>query len=148
AAEGVWIVAQVIDDGDTLDDGDALDHAEELLVRSLGVEWPSHAEINRVALLPHGHASDLIHPINPTRGRAFGPCSNARSPVIRYHGRMSFGCNEAVIMGRGPRELRRECRDGEQITTAIAEFEAHAFLRAIGDIGPGPLTLDPRLSDL
>jgi hypothetical protein len=142
AGEGVWIVAQVIDDEATAG------RANELLERAFGRSWSDHAEIHRIPMLPHGRAASLFQPVATTRGRDFGPCYIARSPVIRYDGTISVCCNEAVIMGRGPEALRRRCRDGREITEAISALDRHAFFRAVADIGPGLLTIDPRLTDL
>ncbi|MEV1169931.1 radical SAM protein [Nonomuraea sp. NPDC049784] len=142
AGQDVWIVTQVVDD----EKAGAL--ATGLLERALGKEWADHAEILRVPLLPYGRAADLFQPIATTPGRRFGACHLVRSPVIRYDGSTSACCNEAVILGRGPSALRRQCDDADELITAFAEFDRHALLRAVGDVGPGVLTLDPRLHDL
>jgi hypothetical protein len=142
ANEGVWIVAQVIDDEE------AGRRANDLLERAFGKGWPASAEIHRVPLLPYGRAADLFQPVATTAGQDFGPCHLARSPVIRYDGTASICCNEAVIMGRGPAALRRRCADAGDIAAVLADFDRHALLRAVGDVGPGVLTVDPRLHDL
>ncbi|NUR90989.1 MAG: hypothetical protein HOY71_43525 [Nonomuraea sp.] len=142
AAQDVWIVAQVIDD----EKAGAL--ATGLLERAFGAGWADHAEIHKVPLLPYGRAADLFQPVPTTKGRDHGPCYLARSPVIRYDGRASACCNEAVIMGRGPSGLRRSCGDAQQVLDVLDEFDGHGLLRAVGDVGPGLLTLDPRLADL
>jgi len=142
AGQGVWIVVQVIDD-------DAMvDRAAGLLAEALGPEWNSQAEIHRIPLLPYGRASGLLQIERRTRGRDFGPCHVARSPVVRYDGLLSFCCNESVIMGRGPETYRRRCTSQREVAAALAEFDNHAFFRAIGDLGPGVLTAHPDFQDL
>jgi hypothetical protein len=142
AGEGVWIVAQVIE-------GDAANHRTAALLRdALGQRWAEYGEIHQVPLLPYGRAANLFHPATTTPGRDFGACHLARSPVIRYDGRTSVCCNEAVIMGQGPDALRRQCDDADELAQAFSDLDRHALLRAIGDIGPGLLTIDPRLQDL
>lgn len=142
AGEGVWLVCQVIDTGAQLD------RATALLADAFGPGWADFAEIKPVPLLPHGRAASFFDPAATTPGRDFGPCRIARSPVIRYDGTMSVCCNEAVIMGRGPEPLRRRCTDAAEVSAALAAFDRHAFFRAVGDVGPGLLTADPRLADL
>ncbi|TDD04281.1 hypothetical protein E1292_19245 [Nonomuraea deserti] len=142
ANQDVWIVAQVIDDEQ------AGNLATGLLERALGKDWTDHAEIHRVPLLPYGRAADLYHPVRTTKGREHGACYLARSPVIRYDGRASACCNEVVIMGRGPSGLRRQCADADDVVAVFDEFDRHGLIRAVGDVGPGVLTMDPRLADL
>jgi hypothetical protein len=144
AREGAWLVAQVIDDPRT----DAAEQAARLLERALGADWAASAEIHRVPLLPYGRAESIFQPVTAQAVGGFGPCHLARSPVIRYDGTMSVCCNEAVIMGRGPAALRRECDAVDEVAAGFSHFDEHALLRAVGDVGPGVLTLDPRLQDL
>jgi organic radical activating enzyme len=142
AGENVWIVVQVIDDDEMVD------RAEGLLAKALGPEWPHQAEIHRIPLLPYGRASELFHIERRAPGRSFGPCLVARSPVVRYDGMLSFCCNESVIMGRGPDAYRRRCANQAELSAALAEFDNHAFFRAVGEVGPGVLTAHPDFRDL
>jgi hypothetical protein len=140
--EGAWLVVQVLDDPATFE------RAVELLERALGPSWPDAVEINRVGLLPYGRAAGLGAPRPQIPGKAFGPCLIARSPVVRYDGTVSACCNEAVIMGRGPDEFRRICQGATQTAQALADLRHHALFTAVATTGPGPLTADPRLTDL
>jgi hypothetical protein len=142
AAEGAWIVVQVIDDEASVN------AALDLLLRAFDTHWPDYAELNRVPLLSQGRAAGFFRRPAATAGRDFGACHLARSPVVRYDGTASVCCNEAVIMGRGPEALRRRCDSTDAVAAALAEFGRHSLLRAVADIGVGVLTLDPRLQDL
>jgi hypothetical protein len=119
-----------------------------LLEDAFGERWAEYAEIHQVPLLPYGRAADLLQRAATAPGRDFGACHLARSPVIRYDGKTSVCCNEAVIMGHGPEALRRQCDDADELAQAFTHLDQHALLRAIGDVGPGLLTIDPRLQDL
>jgi hypothetical protein len=142
AAEGTWLVAQVIDQGD------GVSQAEAMLTRAFGPAWTDFAELNITRLLPHGRAAGLMQITATARGRDFGACRVARSPVIRYDGTISVCCNETVIMGGGPDALRRRGRNRAEISAALDGLRRHALLQVVADAGPGVLTLDPRLRDL
>lgn len=139
---GVWVIVQVVDVPG------APDHASRLLEHAFGARWSDHAEIHRVAMLARGRAETIFQVSTMTAGRDFGPCHLARSPVVRYDGLSSVCCNEAVIVGRGPADLRRTARDRDGIAEVLAGFDRHALFRAVGAVGPGALTADPRFADL
>ncbi|KIG18378.1 Radical SAM [Enhygromyxa salina] len=142
AAANPWIVLQVLDD--ELEQ----ERAAKLLEQALGRHWQRHAEINLVTPLTHGRGANVFSRLARVEGRAFGPCSLARSPMVRYDGAVSACCNESVIMAKGPSRLRRAATDHNSLDAATDGFHADSLLRVIGDVGLGVLTQHPRFADL
>jgi organic radical activating enzyme len=142
AESGAWIVLQV------LDRGAARDQAVDRLTRAFGARWDQHAEINLVTPLLNGRGAEVFTRLVRAEGRAFGPCSLVRSPMIRYDGQVSGCCNESVIMGVGPSRLRRRARSGAEIGAVVEQFHTDSLLRVIGDVGLGVLTEHPRFEEL
>ncbi|MFJ9900386.1 radical SAM protein [Streptomyces sp. NPDC091280] len=136
------IVVQVVDK-----DGGP-DRARQLLALAFGDSWPRHAEVVPTPGLSHGRGAQLFQPGTRHPGRAFGACDSVISPVVRYDGRVSVCCNESVIMGAGPALLRKQCHSGDEVGTAVDDFQQHPFYRALADAGAGPLTLHPKFRDL
>jgi hypothetical protein len=131
-----------------LDDGAMIERARGLLDAAFGGSWPEHAEINLIPPLPYGRGKTIFMRGAGRPGREYHPCSVAAAPVIRYDGRIAGCCNENVIMGGGPAELRRSCGSREQMDAAIEHFGTDPFLGAIGGVGPAGLTEHPRFADL
>ncbi len=142
AEEGTWIVAQVLDDP-----GQA-EAARELLAGALGPRWPELAEIHPVAPLPYGRATGLFHDARRVPGARLGRCRIVTSPTVRYDGRISACCNENVIMGGGPPDLRRLARDRDGVREALADLAADPLLTVLGSLGAEALTALPRHRDL
>jgi organic radical activating enzyme len=142
AAAGAWLVVQI------LDHGDAVERVERLLHEAFGEAWPSWAEVNLILPLTSGRGASIFKRTAHVTGQNFGPCSLARSPMIRYDGVVTACCNENVIMGQGPQRLRQRARSRDEIGTAIQVFHDDQLLRVIGDAGLGVLTEHPRLNDL
>lgn len=142
AAEQVHIVVQVIDD-ETM-----IGRAQQLLATALGPAWADAAEIHPIPMLPYGRADGMLRIERTQPGTSYLACHIARAPVIRYDGLLSVCCNEWIITGHGPDDYRRVGSDRHEVTAALAELEANPLFRAIGDIGPGPLTMHPALADL
>ncbi|MET0391381.1 MAG: radical SAM protein [Polyangiales bacterium] len=141
-AAGAWLVVQV------LDHGDSVATAERWLVQALGDTWRDHAEMNVIVPLRSGRGETLFTRIARTPGHAFGPCSLARSPMIRYDGTVTACCNESVIMSRGPERLRLQSSSKRELGDAVATFHRDPLLRVIGDVGLGALTAHPRVRGL
>lgn len=142
AAAEAWIVLQV------LDHGPARERAAKLLNEAFGGRWDQRAEINLVPPLLHGRGAQLFTRLVRVEGQSFGPCSSARSPVMRYDGAISACSNESVIMGQGPTRLRRKAKSTKTIDDAVRSFHGDPLLRAIGDSGLGVLTEHPRFKQL
>jgi len=142
AAQGVWIVVQVIDLHDMVD------RAKDLLEEAFGAGWDELAELHLTRPLPYGRGATVFMLTKHRPGHAYGPCLVAAAPVIRYDGVTSGCCNEDVIMGGGPDALRRRCGSRQELGDAIAHFRADAFLGAVGGVGPGAMTAHPRFADL
>jgi hypothetical protein len=60
--------------------------------------------------------------------------------VVRYDGRISACCNEAIVMGAGPAALRHSVRTSGEVRSVLAGLAADPYLTLIGSVGPGPLT--------
>ena len=142
AEEGVWIVVQV------LDIPRMVDKAEVLLREAFGERHTEFAEVHLIPPLPYGRGAVVFMRTKHTPGRAFGPCGAVAAPVIRYDGLVSACCNENVLMGGGPEQLRRRCGSKDELNGAIDDFYSDPLLRSIGGVGPGALTAHPRFADL
>ncbi|MEA2191708.1 MAG: hypothetical protein QOI73_1829 [Solirubrobacteraceae bacterium] len=142
AAAGSWIVVQV------LGIGRMREHAEALLHEAFGDGWREHAEIALTMPVTNGRGASVFVHGEKTAGHAFGPCSLATSPVLRYDGLVTGCCNESAIMDAGPQRLRRRAGSAQELAEAVAGFRADPLLEAIGGAGLGVLTRLPRFADL
>lgn len=142
ADAGVPIVVQVIDIPEQVA------AARRLLVRAFGPDWPRYADLSPTAPLSHGRGADLFAPPPLQPGATVGRCALLTAPVVRYDGELVVCCNEAVIMGRGPRRLRRTVHDAAELHRALADLERDALLGAIGTVGAGSVTALPEYADL
>ena len=142
AAEGGWIVVQVIDSGEMLQ------RARSMLRRALGDCYEEFAEVHAVPGLTAGRGGEIFAHQRQTPGHAFAPCTMLASQTIRYDGHVSACCNESVIMGWGPPGLRESADTGDELTAATEGLGDRPILRAIGGVGPGALTGHPRFADL
>jgi organic radical activating enzyme len=134
AKHEVPIIVQVIDQ-----DG-MVERAQELLARSFGHSWQNYAEIVPTFGLPHGRGAGIYSWKQRIRGQELGACNFVGSPVIRYDGRVTACCNESVVMGAGPRALRRDCTSGREVSQAVAKFRNDPFCRALSTAGVSALT--------
>jgi organic radical activating enzyme len=139
---GAWIVVQV------LEVDDMVDRARDLLRAAFGDAWEDFAELRPLTPLTAGRGADVFMRCKHQPGHSFAPCTMLASPMIRYDGVVTACCNESVIMGRGPKALRRKARNREELTAAMSAFHNDPLLRAIGGVGPGALTKHPRFADL
>jgi hypothetical protein len=139
---GAWIVVQV------LDVDDMVDRARDLLREAFGEGYEDYAELRPLTPLTAGRGADVFMRTKHQPGSTFAPCSMVASPMIRYDGVVTACCNESVIMGQGPKALRRKARSRAELTAQMAAFHADPLLRAIGGVGPGALTAHPRFADL
>jgi hypothetical protein len=142
AAEGVWIVVQV------LGLERMVDRAQALLAAAFGEGWDAQAEIHLIPPLPYGRGANVFMRTKHTLGKDFGRCLMVAAPVIRYDGLVSACCNELVLMGGGPESLRRRVASADELGRAIDAFDRDPMLQAIGSVGPGALTRLPRFADL
>ncbi|MEV4382438.1 radical SAM protein [Streptosporangium sp. NPDC049644] len=142
AAEGAWLVAQV------LDDPAQIEAARDLLSGALGEGWRELAEIHPVPPLPYGRARGLFPELRRVPGARLGRCAIAHTPTVRYDGRISACCDENVIMGAGPPDLHRAARDRDGVRRALADLAADPFLAVLGSLGTEALTALPRYRDL
>jgi Radical SAM superfamily len=139
---GAWLVVQALNHEGTVE------RVERVLHEAFGVAWRSCAELNLIEPLVNGRGARIFARVAHVPGWNFGPCSLARSPIVRYDGVVTACCNESVIMGGGPQRLRQHAYSGDEIGTAIQAFHDDQLLRVIGDVGLGVLAEHPRLSDL
>lgn len=116
-------------------------------------------EADRVPVL-HGVEIKVITPLRAGRGRdvftitrrygvaELGPCPLTASPTVRYDGVVTGCCNESVIMGGGPRALRRTATTAAQVRAAMAAFRDDPLLRAVGTVQPSDLVRLPPFAPL
>jgi organic radical activating enzyme len=142
AEAGAWIVVQV------LGIERMREHAEELLERAFGRGWGEHAELVSTSPVTSGRGANVFERGKQTPGHAFGPCSLATSPVLRYDGLVTGCCNESVIMDAGPQRLRRRAANKREVADVVGGFRNDPLLRVIGEAGLGALTEHPRFADL
>lgn len=142
AAEGIWIVVQVIEFPEMVA------KAESLLRAAFGEGYSEFAELHLTPPLPYGRGANVFMRTKHTPGHAFAPCAMVAAAVIRYDGLTSACCNENVLMGGGPERLRRRCGSADEVGRAMDDFHADPLLEAIGGAGPGALTAHPRFADL
>jgi hypothetical protein len=139
---GAWIVVQVLDvDG-------MVDRARDLLRAAFGDGWEDFAELRPLTPLTAGRGADVFMRTKHQPGHSFAPCTMVASPMLRYDGVVTACCNESVIMGWGPKALRRKARTREALSREMSAFHNDPMLRAIGGVGPGALTQLPRFADL
>lgn len=143
ARHGVPIIVQVVDE-----DG-MRERAEDLLAVAFGSSWPDYAETVPTVGLPRGRGSSLYTWGTRAPARSMGTCDSVTSPVVRYDGRVTACCNETVIMGGGPAELRRDCSSGTDVAQAVAAFRNEPLCQAMASAGVGVLTTHhPAFTDL
>ena len=142
AAAGAWIVVQV------LGIGRMRERAEALLRDAFGERFGDHAEIAITLPVTNGRGASVFARSAQIPGHAFGPCSLATSPVVRYDGLVTGCCNESVIMDAGPQRLRRRARSAAELADAIEGFRRDPLLAAVAGAGLGVLTAHPRFADL
>ncbi|ODS24517.1 hypothetical protein AB835_03505 [Candidatus Endobugula sertula] len=141
---GCWLVIQILKQDEIKP---SYYHVQELLAKALGDHYTRFSEINLIKPLTNGRGKDIFPSVKQYYGRDLSSCSLVRNPMIRYDGQVSACCNEDVIMGKGPKQLRRYITSAKQITSAINDFQANPLLKSIGGVGIGALTLHPQFSD-
>jgi organic radical activating enzyme len=142
ASAGSWIAVQVIDRQEETA------RAERLLAGALGPGWPERAEIRPTPLLARGRAARPRTERSGLPGRSFGACGLARSPVVRFDGRVTACCNEDVVTGHGPAALHAAARGQGELREVFAAFDNDRYLAAVARAGPGALTGLPRYRGL
>jgi organic radical activating enzyme len=142
AAAGAWIVVQAIDDEPTVQ------AARTLLTEAFGEQFEDYAELRLTTPLTAGRGANVFAGAQRTPGHVFAPCPMVASPMIRYDGLVTGCCNESVIMGLGPKRLRRRAGSHAELDEAMNAFHADPLLQAIGSIGPGALTRHPKFAEL
>lgn len=142
AAAGAWIVVQVLGE-------DAMVTAAQSLLRAaFGEQYSDHAELRLTKPLPAGRGAAVFTDREYSPGSVFAPCPMLASPMIRYDGLVTGCCNEDVIMGLGPKRLRRRAGSRSELDDARDAFANDPLLRAIGAAGPGALTAHPKFADM
>lgn len=140
ADENVWLIIQVLEEN--------VDSASLLLDRALGSEWSRQAELSRITPLPYGRGATLFSFDELWPVGAFGQCTLASTPLIRYDGIVTACCNEEVIMGKGSERLRRRCSSAEEIENAVDHYISDPLLLVLSSVGAGPIISHPRYNHL
>jgi organic radical activating enzyme len=139
---GVWLIVQV------LKLPDMVQKAYDLLERAFGTQYEQYAELSLIPPLPYGRGALVFHQQASRPGASFGPCSALSAPVVRYDGQITACCNEQLIKGLGPEQLRARCSSAVEVEAALSGFRADPVLNIIGGVGAGALTEHPRFADL
>ena len=142
AAADTWIVVQV------LDLPPMVERARALLQAAFGERFDEFAELRLTTPLTAGRGSAVFRRDERMPGHAFGPCASVSSPTIRYDGVVTACCNESLIMGIGPRRLRRQAGSKAELAAVTRAFAGDPLLRVLGRAGPDVLTRHPRFADL
>jgi hypothetical protein len=108
-------------------------YAIAMLTAALGERWHRRAEIIENPPLHVGRAVRL---------RAFaasaapaGRCDLVNRPILRFNGEVTACCNEAVLRGAGPAQLRRAVNT--DIDTALAQLSADPLVSLIRKLPTG-----------
>ncbi|MFF4248713.1 radical SAM protein [Streptomyces sp. NPDC001822] len=128
---GSHIVVQALDEGDGARD------AEALLDTAFGPDWGRWAETKLITPLRYGRGSGVFAIRRLHAADALAACSLLGSPTVRYDGVAIPCCNEALITGHGPAELRTAVRGPADVAAALSGFRQDALLTVMGSVGPG-----------
>jgi hypothetical protein len=148
ADAGCHIVSQV------LDETASREFVTSVFSEMFGADWERHADVVPTPPLPHGRGRNVFQITKRHVLAAFGPCMAASAPTIRYDGLVIGCCNESMIMGAGPEQLRRRVRSRADLAAALEWFRTAPLLRAVAtvplaEVGrlPGFTALDDRRYD-
>jgi hypothetical protein len=128
ADAGCRIVSQV------LDQPESLAFVRAVFTDMYGADWPRHADLVPTRLLSAGRGRDVFQITRRHPLAHFRPCDVAGAPTIRYDGVMSGCCNESVIMGEGPENLRRRVRTRAELRAALESFRRAPLLGAVATL--------------
>ncbi|MDX3074016.1 radical SAM protein [Streptomyces sp. NPDC088354] len=128
---GSHIVVQALDEGDGARD------AEALLEEAFGPRWDEWAETKLITPLRYGRGSEVFAIRRLHEVSALAACSLLGSPTVRYDGVVIPCCNEALITGHGPIELRTRVHGPADVAEALSAFRGDALLTVMGSVGPG-----------
>jgi hypothetical protein len=140
-----------------------LDAGASLIVQTvdlLASRGPAARFVERWAEAAPGHDVELnvVPPLSTGRGRVafatlpplarrtladWGACGLLAAPVVRYDGLVVACCNEAVLMGAGPDQLRRRCRNGAEVAEAITAFREDPLLECLRTAGTSAIARLP-----
>ncbi len=141
-AADAWLILQ------TLDEDGARERGAALLNQAFGGRWDQHAEINLIAPLRQGRATQLFAVGERSEARSFGACPLLRTPTVRYDGAIAACANEEVARGLGPRRLRRRAQTAAELREAIAALRRDPALQIIAEAGFGKLLRHEQLREV
>ena len=131
ASAGSWIAVQVIgSDEETAASGTAAGRRAGLLLAGSRGN-PPYPDAGAAAGGPGPRPAPPEWP-----GRSFGACGLARSPVVRFDGRVTACCNEDVVTGHGPAALHATARCRRNCTRSSPRWMTTVTWRP--SPGPGP----------
>jgi hypothetical protein len=136
------IVSQV------LDQPDSLAFVREVFTDMYGADWPRHADLVPIQPLSAGRGRGVFQITRHHPLVHFGRCGAAAAPTIRYDGVMIGCCNESVIMGEGPEELRRRVRTRAQLLAALESLRTAPLLGAVATLPLAEIARLPGLGKL
>jgi pyruvate-formate lyase-activating enzyme len=97
------------------------------------------ADLSVIPALPTGRGKGLFIQPAARPAESFGRCHLVNSPTVRYDGTVTACCNESVITGSGPDELRRQVSNRDQVAAALTALRRDPVLKLIGAYGPRAL---------
>jgi organic radical activating enzyme len=132
-----------------LESPEEIAEVERLLEVALGAAWREYAELSLIRGLPWGRGASFFRPPDPHLAADMGAaCRLLAGPMVRYDGRITACCNEAVLMGHGPARLRRRATSGKEAIEALQAIRSDSLLRAMAKVPVGALTAHPRYAHL
>jgi len=132
-----------------LDESEHLDQLAKLCASAFGPSWRDIVELSLINGVPWGRGSTYFDlPPKEVASGLSSKCTIVSAPIIRYDGRVSACCNEAVIMGRGADRLRLRVQSRSELVQALDDIGNDPLLRAVAAVPTGILTLHPRYANL
>jgi hypothetical protein len=131
-----------------LDEAEQVEFAHDVLDHLYGPPWPDRADVSRIRPVRHGRGSGVLPPGPLRRLDEFEGCGGAAVPTVRYDGVVTGCCNESVLFGAGPPELRRRIRNRRELVRALTDFAADPMLRAVRSLPMAQLARLPGLGAL
>lgn len=123
--QGCHVVVQV------LDGSRDLEIALEGVRTAFGDAAERHVEFSVITPLNRGRGKDLFQITRRVPAEQLPRCTLTGSPTLRYDGVFSPCCNESVLTGSGPAELRRPLTEGAGFQDLVEDAARHPVLRAV-----------------
>jgi hypothetical protein len=108
--QGAWITAQVLTG---IESESHLDYARDIMIKSFGRSWESHADIDECLPIASGRAKNkkgfVEFPHMPD-----GFCHSINGPTLLRDGTLAACCNEEIVQKKGPDIFRARYKNNFQ----------------------------------